>query len=687
MSAARTFRTIPFGRPGVSQRSLGIPAAAYPGRIATASDLIVAVDRQQTALLLPMGASDTSMTVIDPSTIGAYSLLSIENEIVKTTGPPAGNVIPVSRGFDGTTPAVHQANALISGLIDAYHHNSLVAEVEAIETFLGPNGSNLPSTPIPFQMPIPFTPQTPGGALVVGSNAITLSPVPQGVNGSDLNHYLYISGGAGTAEGALITGGSAVAGAPSGQVIVTCAYTHSGAWTIQSASSGIKEAIVKAGAAGGVYIPSGTRNIYAPLINESCTSMWGDGPTSIIQQQFIGNGILIGPNSPSGGNVVSIRNLRAVYGLGVGAFATSGSLWTFQNVTDGFVEGLDSLLGYTGFNFNGSTRVKYTGLYSNSNNIAYLFRSSGSLANAGQISNFYGTVQTGGILIVIYPTIAGLSLSNFLLETGQTGTSGISIQQTGAGPINELQVSNGNVDNCDLNALALVYSATTGQSQGSTPMFSNIRFTNAPTSTQPVANLAYPLFGFKFSNCTFYNAGTGGAVVISGARLSEWTGNHLSVANAGGVVLIVQAGSGGEINSDNLFVGNSIGYNGAAPTNAISTDAAAHAGNRFVGNKINGAINWAATGSNFFDDSNQGLPVPSIAAAATITIGPFPVYIITGNAAAIATINGSAQGQSVSLIFTSATPAGVAAGGNIARAQTAVQNQAIRLTLNGGVWY
>ena len=182
MSAARIFpfRHAKSGPPGVSAQSLGIPAAAYPGRIATNSDLIVAVDRQQTTLLLPMGASDTSMTVLDASMIAAYNLLSIDNEIVKTTGPPAGNVVPVSRGFDGTAPAAHAANAPVLGLVDAYHHNALVAEIEAIEQTLGVNLSKVGSGPV--VVPRDFGPVTsgsgvtvPGGNLVVGSNVLTFA--------------------------------------------------------------------------------------------------------------------------------------------------------------------------------------------------------------------------------------------------------------------------------------------------------------------------------------------------------------------------------------------------------------------------------------------------------------------------------------------------------------------------------
>jgi hypothetical protein len=272
----RTFGANVFGAVAAPQ-SLGIPAAAYPGRIATNSDLIVAVDRQQTTLLLPLNASATSMTVFDPSMIVAYSLLSIDNEIVKTTGVPAGNVISIVRGFDGTAPSAHLAGALVSGLIDAYHHNALVSEIEAIETALGPNLSAIPVSPLIVANAYQFTPQTPGGNLVVGANSVTLSPVPRGVNGTDRFHYLYVSGGTGTPEAVLITGGTAVSGAASGTVIVNCAGTHSGAWTISSASGGIKEASCVQNEVGTVTMLAGTLNLYGPLILPTTMSLKGAG--------------------------------------------------------------------------------------------------------------------------------------------------------------------------------------------------------------------------------------------------------------------------------------------------------------------------------------------------------------------------------------------------------------------------
>lgn len=352
--SARTFRSMRFGPPGAAQQSLGIPTAAYPGRVATNADLMVAVDRQQATLLLPMNITDTQMTVIDPSMIGAFNLLSIDNEIVKTTGPPAGNVIPVSRGFDGTTPVGHLANAVVTGLIDAYHHNALVAEIKAIEATLGPNLSNIPSTPPPaggvtsvtggpgitvspttgavvvnnqwgavtagqqtqflrikpntgnnttleFSSPLSlnsadynFPPQTPGGSLGAGGNSITLAPVPVGVNGSDQNHVVLITGGSGATEAALITGGTAVSGAASGTLFITCANAHSGAWTVQSATAGLQEAINSLPGIGGtINIPSGGWNIYGPItintLNRTFIQGAGVGSTILNAQMTSGD--------------------------------------------------------------------------------------------------------------------------------------------------------------------------------------------------------------------------------------------------------------------------------------------------------------------------------------------------------------------------------------------------------------
>jgi hypothetical protein len=257
------------GFPRATVRSVGKPTAIFPGAVAGDAQLAIAVDREQTKLALPLSESATSMTVQNAAGIAIWSLLSIEDEIVQVNNPPSGNVVPIRRGFDGTTAALHLAGATVAGLIDAYHHNTLVAEVEAIEAALGANLANVSGAQMLLNTGFQFPALAPGGSLSVGANVITVAPVPRGVNGTDQNHFLYISGGTGAAEAVPIIGGTAVSGAASGTVIVQCANTHSGGWTIASATAGIQEAyqtLVTAGTGGTVYIAAQTNTIYSGVM-------------------------------------------------------------------------------------------------------------------------------------------------------------------------------------------------------------------------------------------------------------------------------------------------------------------------------------------------------------------------------------------------------------------------------------
>jgi hypothetical protein len=89
-----------------------------------------------------------------------------------------------------------------------------------------------------------------GAALVNGVSAtLTLTPLPAGVASGG---SLYLSGGTGTAEAVTITGLSG------SDVTFTPAQGHTGAWTVQSATAGWREAAQAAGANGAVYFPPGT---------------------------------------------------------------------------------------------------------------------------------------------------------------------------------------------------------------------------------------------------------------------------------------------------------------------------------------------------------------------------------------------------------------------------------------------
>jgi hypothetical protein len=204
--------------------------------------------------------------VRDASGIEADMLLSIDQEILSVSDV-SGNEITVVRAFDGTTAAPH-SNGLIEARVDAWHHNALADEVQAIQATLGTNLSTITATitgAMLVSTRFKFAAQTPGGSLVVGLNTITLTPVPAGVNAANADHFLYISAGTGTAEACEIVGGTAVAGASSGTVIVSCANTHSGAWTIQSATAGIQEAIYSQADASEIRVTERTPTLYAPV--------------------------------------------------------------------------------------------------------------------------------------------------------------------------------------------------------------------------------------------------------------------------------------------------------------------------------------------------------------------------------------------------------------------------------------
>ena len=348
----KTFGAQPFAANGAAARSLGKPSAVYPGAVATDSSLAIAVDRQQTRLALPLNATDTAMTVVNPSVIVAYCLLTIDAETVKVTSAPAGNVVPISRGFDGTTPALHLASATVSGFIDAYHHNALVAEIEAIETALGPNLSRVPTTAFTVSSPYNFAPLTPGGALTPGTNVITLAPVPAGVNGTDKSHYLWIDQGTGTPEAVPITGGTAVAGAPSGTLFFTCANAHTGAWRISSATSGIQEAVQSldtGGNGGTVLIPAANWPTHAPItIDARCISLQGSGMgASIITADLsVCPAIQIGTGNRGVPTYNGITNLTVTRAAGTIPTNCIGVLWLFYNM--GYTQNVEYSRHYVG---------------------------------------------------------------------------------------------------------------------------------------------------------------------------------------------------------------------------------------------------------------------------------------------------------------------------------------------------
>jgi hypothetical protein len=292
----------------------------YPGALDTDSSLFVVSDNVQTTLNAAMSTSDTA-AVLASATGFVPNMIATICDTTTNTGKctawehmlvtaVSGNVLTVTRGFAGTSARTHSSGRLVSVLIDSAHQKVLKDSVIAIENALGPNLSKIPAAfPVVSSSSYVFSPQScssgamcitggPSGmSLVAGNNTLTMQPVPSGVNGTDKSHYLYVSGGTGTAEACLVTGGSGTSGQPSGTIIVNCANTHSGAWTIQTATCGIQEAMQTVNTAGGgqVAAPVGVCLQYAAVRIFSNSTLMGAGRGGTI--------LRIAPNALVAGNV------------------------------------------------------------------------------------------------------------------------------------------------------------------------------------------------------------------------------------------------------------------------------------------------------------------------------------------------------------------------------------------------
>ncbi len=325
--------------------------SSYPGAIDNDSTLFVTADNVQTQLAAAMAVGDSGASVISTSGFVANMLVTVCDTMANTGKCTAwedmlvtsisGSTLNVTRAQAGTSVRAHAIGAFVSVLIDSAHQRALKSAVLALETTLGANLVNAQGS-FRSAASYNFTAQTPGGTLVQsGANqAITLTPCPLGVNGTDKNHMVYLSGGTGTAEGTPITGGTCTSGAATGTITVTPAQGHSGAWTVQSATGGIEEAMSALPAAGGtVVLPAGNVNLYG---NPGLTLGNGVGTT----QSTVNNILLLGQGFSSANPSFSSASVLTYAGVSGGtAVRIQGPANTMrlQNVTvDG--GGLASIL-------------------------------------------------------------------------------------------------------------------------------------------------------------------------------------------------------------------------------------------------------------------------------------------------------------------------------------------------------
>jgi hypothetical protein len=111
-------------------------SAKWPGSVATDADLYVAKNALATTLASTITNSVTTIPLTNTTNFPTAGGVTIDQEVIFYTGISGSDLTGCTRGSDGTSIAAHTAGVPVSATIIAFHHNGLMAEIEAIESWL-----------------------------------------------------------------------------------------------------------------------------------------------------------------------------------------------------------------------------------------------------------------------------------------------------------------------------------------------------------------------------------------------------------------------------------------------------------------------------------------------------------------------------------------------------------------------
>ena len=459
--------------------------ASYPGAVATSATMFKAGNNIKTTLLAAQGASDTVAIVNDSTGIVAPILISVGSS-TGTSKPEieavclvSGNTLTIGyngtcpstsgRGFDSTAAVAHVATVPVTGNYLAWHRNKDSVEIQAIETALGAGLANISVLPSATALQqfrknatktaveayadvtlqstgFVFAPVTcsaagtcsPGGAsglsLGVGTNVLNFSIVPLGVSGTHtidggLPQYLWVSGGTGTNEPCPISGGTGTPLQINGQIIVNCAYSHTGAFTIASAAFGVPEAFYSCSTSCSVVMPAGNLYQHATISIPTTMALHGQGKTATI--------INVDSGAWDGIHILGLADLSDFsiqYAAGT-TYATTKAGWGVSVKNVGVLLPFPSLHRIFVYGFANGVQVY---------NSVVVLDDVQCRAVSGVGFGVYGGGGTASIV------------ANFINAVGFSSTAGPSIGLQLSGPIPGMQVINSAFDNVET-AIQAVY--------------------------------------------------------------------------------------------------------------------------------------------------------------------------------------------------------------------------------------
>lgn len=429
-----------------------------------------------------------------------------------------------------------------------------------------------------------FAAISPGGALTSGiTNTVTLPKVPMGVNGSNTNHYVYITGGTGTAEKVLITGGTAVSEGLAQTITFVPANNHSGAWTIISATSGIQEAIKYIGLAKGLlFVPPGDWPTYATIKFEATQ-----------QIAMIGAGIIATSINPQFGSGDCIYSDCSTYALAnfkdfailPGVARTSGYDFHVLGATFGTISDLLTRNTLNGYEFENCNSIQVTRLEVQSFTGNGFFLNSAAAPTSG---GFFSQLTAVGLGVnaMLIQAAAGCAYAGTALSdcNFQLATNLINMFPNG-GALNEFNFDNIILDTWGTRGLFMQGGSGTGNGCS----FSGIRMGSSSEAGYGVGIYS------NWSNIVFQRVTGGGGgqgFLLSGCKNVTIDGVQISgngTGNATNVALTIQVDPTGSVVCDNIKVSNSsFGLNeagttgGVTSTVGVSVTNAAHTNLRFV---------------------------------------------------------------------------------------------------------
>lgn len=524
-----------------------------------------------------------------------------------------------------------------------------------------------------------------GSLSQTGNKTITLSPVPLGLNATNVNHYLYISGGGGgNAEVVLVTGGTAVSGAVSGTITFTTTQPHTGGWIIRSASAGIKEAYeyqkTLAVAQPAIFVPAGVHDIYQQIFFNSSVCVVGSSDRSTQLRAVTTTFDVISVNISSGSRTVEISELAIWPSSGV--FANGTACIRVVGGTDGAIKNVLIVLPFIGIDWNanlGGNVIHYSGLYMYGvQSIGLKLFSTGSGQCAAIISDFYAD-GAGSTMLAIFGTIAGITATNLWFQLHATSVY-IECNTRNA---NEINILNCIFDGPTSSAIQII-----GPGSPANLGTNNIRFSNILIATLGFGVILQGVGRVFLNDVTLNTNSSQTPIAIDNSHhvnlenviifpdSASTFGNYVAIQNACSNIVLNGLTMRGFASGPTIS--NGISISAHASTNITIMNCITNASTPIAGASTSGPVK-ALTG-------NTWPFIPTVVSAATVTLPYYPIFALSGTTGVTAfTAISLWDGAQYTMI-----PAGVVtftAGATIGNTFTTTANVPVILTVYGGKVY